>query len=99
MVPPDFRMIGRNLSSGRMKNFNCAKNFAIAMPATATGPSAFLVRLGPSFASRGAVSIGAGLEKKNNNELLFIFIANHEMRGRDYRAHREAEAIPHSYLN
>ena len=45
MVPPDFNKTGRNLSSGRRTTLSFAKNFAIAMPTTATGPSAFLIRL------------------------------------------------------
>src|SRR5262249_29870688 len=44
MVPPDLRRSGRNFSAGRMKNFSLAKNFAMRMKATPTGPSAFFTR-------------------------------------------------------
>src|SRR5437588_7800624 len=55
MVPPDFKRIGRNLSSGRRRNFNFAKNFAMSAAATATGPSAFFTRL-QAVSVRGAAN-------------------------------------------
>src|SRR5438477_8753576 len=55
MVPPDFKRIGRNLSSGRRRNFNFAKNFAMSAAATAAGPSAFFTRL-QAVSVRGAAN-------------------------------------------
>src|ERR1700682_6516877 len=55
IVPPDFKRIGRNFSSGRTRNFSFAKNFATSAPATATGPSAFFMRL-QAVSVRGAAN-------------------------------------------
>src|ERR1700731_2968209 len=41
IVPPDLRMTGKNFSSGKIRNFTLAKNFAMTTPIAASGPRNF----------------------------------------------------------
>ena len=51
MVPPDFNRTGR-------MNLSFARNFAITTPTTATGPSAFFIRLQAVSSVGGLVLLG-----------------------------------------
>src|SRR6185369_4972293 len=60
IVPPVFKITGKNFSAGRIMNFSLAKNLTISTPTTPSGPSSFFSFWPADEASGGPCQTGGG---------------------------------------